>query len=106
VNGLVLAVLATDRLPGTFHVTNSGVTSWYGFARAVLEVAGHDPGRVEPVATAELDPPRPAPRPANSALDNAALRLLGMAPMPEWRDGLERLLAATEPVAARAEESR
>jgi len=102
----VLAVLATDRLPGTFHVTNSGVTSWYRLARAVLEVAGHDPGRVEPVATAELDPPRPAPRPANSALDNAALRLLGMAPMPEWRDGLERLLAATEPVAARAEESR
>jgi len=91
----VLAVLATERLPGTFHVTNSGVTSWYGFARAVLEVAGHDPERVRPVSTSELDPPRPAPRPANSALDNAALRLLGMAALPEWRDGLERLLAAT-----------
>jgi dTDP-4-dehydrorhamnose reductase len=92
----VLAVLATERLPGTFHVTNSGVTSWFGFARAVLEVAGHDPGRVEPIATADLDPPRPAPRPANSALDNAALRLMGMAPMPPWRDALERLVAATE----------
>jgi dTDP-4-dehydrorhamnose reductase len=102
----VLAVLATERLPGTFHVTNAGVTSWYGFARAVLEVAGHDPGRVEPVATADLAPPRPAPRPANSALDNAALRLLGRAPMPDWRDGLERLLGAIEPVAAPAEESR
>jgi dTDP-4-dehydrorhamnose reductase len=91
----VLAVLATERLPGTFHVTNSGVTSWFGFARAVLEVAGHDPGRIEPIATADLDPPRPAPRPANSALDNAALRLMGMAPLPPWRDALERLVAAT-----------
>ena len=74
----VVAVLGTERLPGTFHVTNAGVTSWYGFARAVLAVAGHDPDRVEPIATAELDPPRPAPRPANSALDNAAMRLMGM----------------------------
>jgi dTDP-4-dehydrorhamnose reductase len=101
----VVAVLATERLPGTFHVTNSGVTSWYGFARAVLEAAGDDPERVEPIATAELDPPRPAPRPANSALDNAALRLLGMPPLPDWHDGLERLVGAVEPVVA-AKEAR
>ncbi len=102
----VLAVLGTERLPGTFHVTNAGVTSWYDFARAVLETAGHDPARVEPIATAELDPPRPAPRPANSALDNAALRLMGMALLPDWRDALDRLLAATEPVSASAKEAR
>ncbi len=102
----VLAVLATERLPGIFHATNSGVTSWYGFARAVLEVVGHDPERVQPVATSELDPPRPAPRPANSALDNAALRLLGMEPLPEWRDGLERLVKAIDTGPARAEPSR
>jgi dTDP-4-dehydrorhamnose reductase len=101
----VLAVLATERLPGTFHVTNSGVTSWYGVARAVLEVAGHDPGRVEPIATVELDPPRPAPRPANSALDNAALRLSGMALLPDWHDALERLVGSVEPVAASAKEA-
>jgi len=88
-----LFVLATERLPGTFHVTNQGVTSWFGFARAVLEVAGSDPERVEPIATADLDPPRPAPRPANSALDNAALRLSGLPLLPDWREGLERLVA-------------
>jgi dTDP-4-dehydrorhamnose reductase len=102
----VLAVLGTERLPGTFHVTNAGVTSWYGFARAVLQIAGHDPERVEPIATAELDPPRPAPRPSNSALDNAALRLMGTALLPDWRDALERLLAASEPVPASAKEAR
>ncbi len=102
----VLAVLGTERLPGTFHVTNAGVTSWYGFARAVLEAAGHDPGRVEPIATAELDPPRPAPRPANSALDNAALRLMGMAPAPRLARRAGRLVAAIEPVSASAKEAR
>jgi dTDP-4-dehydrorhamnose reductase len=101
-----LAVLATERLPGTFHVTNGGVTSWYGFARAVLETAGYDPDRVEPITTAELDPPRPAPRPANSVLENAALRLMGMALLPDWRDALERLLTATAPVPAPAKDLR
>jgi dTDP-4-dehydrorhamnose reductase len=84
--------LALDRRPGTFHVTNQGETTWFGFARATLSAAGLDPDRVEPIATSELDPPRPAPRPANSRLDNAALRLSGIALLPEWTDALHRLV--------------
>jgi len=84
--------LAVQRLPGTFHVTNQGATTWYGFARDVLELAGHDPDKVRPIATADLDPPRPAPRPANSVLDNAALRLGGIPLLPHYRDSLQRLL--------------
>jgi dTDP-4-dehydrorhamnose reductase len=90
----VLAVLATERRPGRFHVTNHGVTTWFGFAREVLAAVGADPMRVEPVATADLQPPRPAPRPANSALDNTALRLGGLPTLPPWEDGLRRLVAA------------
>ncbi|MER3405847.1 MAG: hypothetical protein C4289_12410, partial [Chloroflexota bacterium] len=56
--------LAVMRAPGVFHVTNQGATSWWGFARAIFAAAGHDPDRVVPIRTAELDPPRPAPRPA------------------------------------------
>lgn len=84
--------LAVARLPGTFHVTNQGATTWYGFVRDVLELAGHDPDKVRPIATADLDPPRPAPRPANSVLDNAALRLSGLELLPHYRESLERLL--------------
>jgi dTDP-4-dehydrorhamnose reductase len=84
--------LAVSRLPGTFHVTNQGDTTWYGFVRDVLELAGHDPGKVRPITTADLDPPRPAPRPANSVLDNAALRLGGLPLLPHYRESLERLL--------------
>ena len=85
--------LALDRRPGTFHVTNQGETTWFGFARAALAAAGSDPDRVLPITTGDLDPHRyPAPRPANSRLDNAALRLSGMPVLPAWTDALARLV--------------
>ncbi len=86
--------LALSRRPGVFHVTNQGATTWYGFARDVLAAAGHDPARVEPISTAQLDPPRPAPRPANSVLDNAALRSSGIPLLPDFHDPLERTVKA------------
>lgn len=84
--------LAVMRAPGVFHVTNQGATSWWGFARAIFAAAGHDPDRVVPIRTAELDPPRPAPRPAWSVLDNAALRLADLPLLPDWHEPLERLV--------------
>jgi dTDP-4-dehydrorhamnose reductase len=84
--------LVAARLPGTFHVTNQGEVSWYEFVRAILEAAGHDPAKVRPIKTVDLDPPRPAPRPANSVLDNAALRLAGLPLLPRYEDALARLV--------------
>jgi dTDP-4-dehydrorhamnose reductase len=84
--------LVVDRRPGVFHVTNQGAVSWFEFARTVLEVADLDPGRVRPIPTADLHPPRPAPRPANSVLDNAALRFSGLPLLPDYRQPLERLI--------------
>jgi dTDP-4-dehydrorhamnose reductase len=85
--------LVTERRPGLFHVTNQGAVSWFEFAQAVLESAGLDSSRVEPIATKDLDPPRPAPRPANSVLDNAALRLQGITLLPHYRESLDRLVS-------------
>jgi dTDP-4-dehydrorhamnose reductase len=82
--------LGVARRPGLFHVTNQGPTTWYHFARDVVTAAGGDAGRVEPILTAELDPPRPAPRPANSVLDNAALRLGGIDLLDDYHRPLER----------------
>ncbi len=89
-----VVTLAGHRLPGVYHVTNQGETTWYGLVRAVLAATGHDPDRVQPIATSDLEPARPCPRPAYSVLDNAALRLSGMGLLPDWHDGLDRLLAA------------
>jgi dTDP-4-dehydrorhamnose reductase len=80
--------------PGLFHVTNAGPTSWYELACEISEVAGHDAGRVHPIATADLDPPRPAPRPANSVLENAALRDVGLPQLRDHREALAETLAA------------
>jgi len=77
---------------GVFHLTNQGAVSWFEFARAVLDAAGLDPNRVEPVLTAELQPPRPALRPANSVLDNAALRAAGIPLLPDFHEPLDRLV--------------
>ena len=88
-----VVTLGLDRRPGLFHVTNSGATTWCGFVRAVLAASGADPERVRPIRTADLDPPRPAPRPAYSVLDNMALRLSGLPALPDWQDGLSRLVA-------------
>jgi dTDP-4-dehydrorhamnose reductase len=88
----LLRRLGVARAPGTFHATNQGATSWYGLVCEVLAAAGHDPGRVRPIATADLDPPRPAPRPAYSVLDGAALRGIGYDPLPEFRHPLARLV--------------
>jgi dTDP-4-dehydrorhamnose reductase len=85
--------LALSRRPGTFHVTNQGHTSWFGFAREVLRLAGHDPGRVVAISTGDLDPPRPAPRPRFSVLDNAVLRLLGEKLLPPWELSLGHLVS-------------
>jgi dTDP-4-dehydrorhamnose reductase len=86
--------LAVARVPGLFHMTNQGpAVSWYEFVRGILSSAGHDPAKVRPIKTDELDPPRPAPRPANSVLDNAALRLAGFPLLPDYRASLDTLVA-------------
>jgi dTDP-4-dehydrorhamnose reductase len=88
----MLRRFAVERLPGVYHVTNQRAVSWYEFAREVLAAAGMDPERVKPIATADLKPARPAPRPANSVLDNAALRLQGIALLPDFSVPLAKVV--------------
>lgn len=85
--------LALQRQAGIFHVTNQVPVSRYAFARAIAGAAGADPDRVQPIATIEMNPPRPAPRPANGVLDNAALRATGLAPTRPFHEPLSELMA-------------
>ncbi len=88
-----LRTLADDRRSGIHHLTNDGAVTWYEFVREILAAAGHDPDRVRPISTADLDPPRPAPRPANSVLDNVAWRAAGYPPLRDFREPLAELVA-------------
>ncbi len=83
-----------SRRPGIHHVTNQGSVSWFEMAREVASAAGRDPSQVEPIATKDLHPPRPAPRPANSVLDNAVLRLSGLPLLPDFRETLPKVVRA------------
>ena len=84
--------LAIERRSGVFHATNQGAVSWYEFVRDIVAAAGRDPEMVHPISTAELDPPRPAPRPANSVLDNTALRAAGIPLLRHYREPLAELV--------------
>jgi dTDP-4-dehydrorhamnose reductase len=72
--------------PGVYHGTAAGRTTWYGLARAVLELSGLDPGLVSPVGSDAF--PRPARRPAFSVLDHKCWARTPIAPLPHWHSML------------------
>jgi len=87
-----LLELVSRDASGVVHATNSGETSWHGFAVEIARLLGSDIP-VEPVTTSEF--PRPAARPAYSVLDGSRMkRLIGRA-LPPWQDALSRYLAAS-----------
>jgi dTDP-4-dehydrorhamnose reductase len=88
----MLRRLAIERRPGCYHVTNQGAVSWYEFARVVMSAAGEDPERIRPITTDELKPPRRAPRPRNSVLDNAALQRAGLPLLPHYEPSIAVLV--------------
>jgi dTDP-4-dehydrorhamnose reductase len=90
----MLRRLALDRRAGRYHVTNQGAVSWFEFAGEMLAAAGFERALVRPITSAELDPPRPAPRPTNSVLDNAALRAAGIPLLRDFREPLAELVAS------------
>jgi dTDP-4-dehydrorhamnose reductase len=82
--------LVETRAPfGTYHVVNSGETTWYGLGEAVSAILGLPP-QLE--STRMADAKLRAPRPQYCALSNARLRALGI-DMPTWQDALARYLA-------------
>jgi len=89
----MLRRLAVDRRSGVHHLTNAGSVSWHEFVQEIVRLMGKDPAMVLPILTSDLDPPRPAPRPANSVLDNAVARLGGLPPMRDFREPLAELVA-------------
>jgi len=82
---------------GTYHVAAAGQTSWYDYARFVLE-AGREAGLplragagdVLPVKTAAY--PTAAKRPANSRLDTSLFRHTFGLRLPPWQEGVRHVL--------------
>ncbi|MBI1961322.1 MAG: dTDP-4-dehydrorhamnose reductase [Parcubacteria group bacterium] len=73
-------LVASKAESGIYHRTNSGITSWYGFAKAIFGVYGKDVD-VSPCTTSEY--PRPAKRPSYSVLQSTKLP-----PLRAWQEAL------------------
>ncbi len=88
------ALVVSGRGPAgrVLHCTGGGETTWFGFARAVFEELGADPQRVRPCSTEEF--PRPAARPRNSLLSQAAWVDAGLTPLRDWRTALTEAFKA------------
>jgi dTDP-4-dehydrorhamnose reductase len=87
-----LVQLAEERPAGVFHLTNAGAVSWYEFVGDILEASGFDRSMVSAIATKDLDPPRPAPRPTNSELANDRWLATGRAALRDYREPLAELI--------------
>jgi dTDP-4-dehydrorhamnose reductase len=92
-----VALLQTNA-SGIYHFANRGEASWFEFARAIVDLAGHTGTRVVPIASASLD--RPAKRPAYSSLDTTRFEKKTGLPIRTWRDALaDYLLLRARPEA-------
>ncbi len=75
---------------GVYHVTNSGICSWYEFAVKIVELADLQGKTVEPTDSETFK--RPAKRPKNSILENRLLKLEGYGLLRSWGDALKEYL--------------
>jgi len=92
-------ILSADTLPvtdasGIYHLTASGNTTWYGFAKAILALdpnpSEHVCKHIKPIPTSVY--PTPARRPAYSVLLNSKLKAAFGVVLPGWEQGLKLAL--------------
>ena len=84
-------------LAGLYHLVAGGETSWYDYAQFVIAFAKQSgetirvtPDAIKPIPT--TDYPTPAKRPLNSRLDTTKLKTTFDLQLPDWRDGVRRVL--------------
>jgi dTDP-4-dehydrorhamnose reductase len=74
---------------GIYHCTNSGICTWYEFAKEIFSLSNKNI-TVNPLTSEQF--PRPAKRPAYSVLGDLALKMNGFAPRRHWKDALYEYL--------------
>ena len=83
-------LLVTDQF-GVYHMSCDGETTWYEFAKRILDLAGSE---TKVTAVPNDFFPTTFVRPESTYLINAALRSSGLDQMPHWEDALADYLRA------------
>ena len=68
-----------------YHYSNEGVTSWYDFATAIMEISNID---CQLISIETKDYPTQARRPMYSVLDKSKIKSDFKVTIPHWRDSL------------------
>jgi dTDP-4-dehydrorhamnose reductase len=93
----VIHPVQDERLAGMYHLTAQGETSWYGYARHLIEVARALgwPVKADLRAIPSSAYPTAARRPHNSRLNNSKLEKAFGLRLPPWQQGVERVVASS-----------
>jgi dTDP-4-dehydrorhamnose reductase len=83
----ILELADSNVQSGVFHGTNSGSTSWFGFAKLLLDSAEIDSERLAPVATSDF--PSSVNRPKYSVLGQEGWRSINYKAMRPWEDAVK-----------------
>jgi len=83
----IMTAISKGIVPGIYHFSNEGVTSWYDFTKAIHRIAGITTCRVRPLHTEEY--PTPASRPHYGVLDKTKIKTTYQLDIPYWEDSLE-----------------
>ena len=75
---------------GIYHFSNTGETTWYGFAEKIRELAHLEKCTLNPVTTEEYG--AKAQRPLYSVLDKSKISSAFHVVIPNWENGLERAI--------------
>ena len=75
-----------DKQGKVYHYSNEGVTSWYDFAKAIMDMGEVD-CLVSPIES--KDYPTPAARPHYSVLNKSKIKVDFGVSIPYWRDSLK-----------------
>jgi len=76
--------------PCVFHFSNEGVCSWYDFAKAIAEYAGHTACDIQPCHSDEF--PSKVVRPSYSVLDKTKIKETFGLSVPYWTDSLKKCI--------------
>lgn len=94
---VIKTALQHREIKGIYHLVASGQTSWYDYARLIIDSAQRSgmtlkttADAVQPIPSSAY--PVPAPRPNNSRLNTHKLQTTFGLTLPDWQYGVKRVL--------------
>lgn len=87
----IMTAVEKGIIPGIYHFSNEGVTSWYDFTKAIHRIAGISGCHVRPIHTEEY--PTPARRPHYSVLDKTKIKATYNIEVPYWEESLAECIS-------------